>query len=164
VSYFTSAIFFTSLPSACILFMLNKTESENYRPNYKQVNAIETELNTWCWLSDSTWDSELHLPHQTVLAGKLLHISMPYSSSPIEQAVPFKKSKQGTELIRGLLHTAKMRDSTAAMPCDSCYAGSHIVAWTITEHTNFIGLLWTKVKRQHVAWHNMYTILTSQLD
>jgi hypothetical protein len=47
---------------------------KNDRPNYKQANDIEMELNTWRWLSHSGRDTEFRLP-PSVLAPKLLHIS-----------------------------------------------------------------------------------------
>jgi hypothetical protein len=55
-------IFFTPLPSPCVLFTLNRNNRENYRPNYKWANVIEMELNTRCCLSNSTQDTELRLP------------------------------------------------------------------------------------------------------
>jgi hypothetical protein len=55
-------IFLSPNPSPCILFMLNKNNSENYRPNYKWATVIEMGPNPRCWQGHSTRDTELHLP------------------------------------------------------------------------------------------------------
>jgi hypothetical protein len=38
-------VLLTPLPSRCILFMLNKNNSEDYRPSYEKANVIEMELS-----------------------------------------------------------------------------------------------------------------------